>query len=330
MNDIPPAWPSVERGDLMGIENFTRIHWTVLGIFLGVTLAFAWSSTSNNVEGLQRVEASYFERDVISKDTASGLPLISDIVVHPAEYSKPDASEVNIVTYKRLALDKTTQKTGYWLDRWMIAKIPYKPVYTGRVQTPDPSTLTIETYLAELAKQPNQEFVQAKFGWWYIPKNAMIVGGIGGAVLIGGVWPTLLGVMTGAGLGPKKKPKKESLWNYKSKGAEPGKAHKPVVTAADREQLQNVADAYEKNLAGSGLGMTEAGADEAATHAATGTTAKHAKSTTVRVLENKPGEASAPIPESDDEVEVKDREFYPVLVHHKKDEKDAEHHGPKK
>lgn len=314
----------------MGIENFTRIHWTILGIFLGVALAYAWSSIANDTEGSLRVEASYFERDITTKDTASGLPLITDVVVHPASYSRPDNGDVNVVTYKRLAQDKTNQKYGYWLDRWMIAKIPYRPVITGRVQVADPNTMTIETYLAELAKQPNNDFIKSQFGWWYIPKNAMMVGGAGGAVLVGGVWPTLLGIMTGAGLGPKKKSKKDSLWNYKSKGAEPGKALKPVITAADREQLQNVADAYERNLGGSGLGMTEAGADEAATHATAAATTKHASSATVRVLENKPGEASAPIPDSDDEVEVKDREFYPVLIHHKKDEKDADHHGQKK
>src|SRR5262245_1220970 len=265
----------------MGIEGIKRWHWIFMGALVGVALAYAWASVGSSVEGYRAVDSFRFEQELSLKDDTSGLPLIKGIVIHPPEESFD--GKVNIVTYKRLAKDK--QGRVGWLDKRVIAKIPY---HDG-----SPS-------IADFLKNQSIKFNN---GWWLQPRWAMMIGCIGGMVLIGGIWPTLLGVMLGAGLGrhidPEEEARKKAAksgfdWGSllrRAKQAEAAHAH-AGVSAGDQRQVHDVAAAYEKNLGSSG-GVHASGA---ATAVADGP---------VRKLEGGPldqGQASKP---DEDEIEVK-------------------------
>lgn len=304
----------------MQIEDFKRGHWIVIGALMGLALGYAWSSMGSNLEGIRTVDSRDFERDVLLKDEASGLPFVTSIVVHPAEESFD--GKVNVVTYKKLAKDK--QGRVGWLDKRLIAKIPYKPVMVGRVAPAE--NLTIDTYLTELAKQsPDVDF---HYGWWLESRNAMMLGAAVGIALVGGLWPTLLNVMIGAGFGRKPDPnepktKKQKFdWGSllrKSKSAPKPASPAAHVTVGDQQHLREVADAYERTLGGSAGSAGTATATAEMTHT----------EAPVRKLEGGPVEAAKPIakPEDDDEIEVKG-EYYPVLIHHHKKKDDDGHHDP--
>jgi hypothetical protein len=289
----------------MGVENLNRFHWILIGAILGVVLAWSWASTSHHVEGYSSSDAADFERDVIQKDPTGRL-LVSGIIVHPPEYSPVDGGEVNRVTYKRLAKDRRG-RYGH-IDKWFVAKIPYTPAFRGRVQIQDPTKFTVETYLAELAKNNEIDF---RNGWYLKPHNAMMIGGAAGVVLVGGIWPTLLGLMTGAGLGPKRKPKAKNvkpLWQYKS-APSPATAAKQGPSAQEQAELAAVTSAYERTVGDA--------AQETPSDAPAATQAQ----TEVQQLDGGPLEKQEPIKQSgdDDEIEVKGV-YYPVLIHHKKGE----------
>jgi hypothetical protein len=270
------------------------------------------------VEGYSSSDAGDFERDVIQKDQTGRL-LVSGIVVHPPEYSPVDGGQVNRVTYKRLARDR--QGRYGWIDKWFVAKIPYVPTYRGRVQIQDPSTFTVETYLTELAKNNEVDF---RNGWYLKPGNAMLIGGAAGVVLIGGIWPTLLGLMTGAGLGPKRKPrtkKEKPLWQYKTTPT-PVVAGKQAATAQEQAELAAITTAYERTVG------QDASQDPSAAPVET-----PAQDSEVRKLDGGPLEKQDPAkqPGDDDDIEVKGI-YYPVLIHHKKAEPkdDKSDNGPAK
>src|SRR5262249_10258080 len=132
----------------MGIENFKRWHWVLLGALVGVALAYMWVLSTTSVEGgSSGRDDEFFERDLVLKDPESGQPLISGVVIHPTEESFRDSdgkpSYVNVVTYKRLAKGK--QGRYGWLNKRIIVKNPYKPRIQGVVA--ETSDLTIEKYL---------------------------------------------------------------------------------------------------------------------------------------------------------------------------------------
>jgi hypothetical protein len=289
----------------MGIEEFKRWHWIVLGALVGVALAYAWSTVGSNVEGYRAVDSFRFEQEITIKDDATGLPLIKGIIAPEESFD----GKVNIVTYKRLAKDKDG-RVG-WLDKRMIAKIPYRD-----------GIASVQEFLKSSSVKFND-------GWWLKPRWAMIIGSVGGMVLIGGIWPSLLNVMLGAGFGRQRDPEEEARkkaaksgfeWGSllrRAKSAQP--AHAPVGASADASHVQDVADAYARNLQGSGAAHT----------GATGSTA--VADAQVKKLEGGPLEAAKPMPKpgDDDEIEVKG-EYYPVLIHHhKKKEGDAAPPPPK-
>jgi hypothetical protein len=304
----------------MGIENLNRFHWMIIGAMVGVVLSLVWVGAAGNVEGLSSSDQSVFERDLLLKD-AGGQPLVTGIVVHPQEFSPSDGIDVNPVTYKRLARDR--KGNFAWKDKWFVASIPYRPSISGRITMPaNRDSLTIQTYLDEIAKTNN--FVKYRYGWWLVRNNAMLVGGMGGLVVIGGIWPTLLNIMLTAGLGPRKrepkltkeeKRKAGSLWSYKSR-PETDKPVRPQVTAQDRARLDRVADEYEKNLKAAGMELTSS--------APTGKTDTN-KPAEVRKLTATTLDTSTTKTDSDDETELKYKEYYPVVVHHHKHQDDDGH-----
>src|SRR5262245_8291427 len=244
----------------MGIERFKRWQWVLIGALVGIALAYMWTNLATSIEGLKSSDPVAFERDVTLKDDSSGLPFVTSIVIHPAEDSFD--GPVNVVTYKRLARDRSG-RVG-WLSKRMVAKIPYTPVIPGRVEPTE--GMTIQGYLEALARSDNT--VRYHYGWWLEPKKAAIIGSLLGMLVIGGVWPSLLNVMVGAGLGRRadaeEEARKKSGFDWgslvrASKKAAPVGAGRPQVSSADRQHLQDVADAYERGLAGSAVGTTGAG-----------------------------------------------------------------------
>jgi hypothetical protein len=283
----------------MDIASLPRIVWIVLGALLGALIGYQWASVSDTMDGIARASQIRFEQDLMMKDK-NGDPLIKGIVVHPPLYSPADHANVNIVTYKRLAQDR--QGKYWWIDKCFVAKIPFEPMNGGIAATPN---MTVQTYLAAMAKQNSG--VEYNYGWWMQPKNATMLGAGFGLVLIGGLWPSLLNIMIGAGFGPKRETKKISLWSTKNRKA--AEKSKPVVTAEQVQQVADITAAYEQNLGAAGMAIDTpppaAGANKP--------TEPQVRQLQTAALE----EAKPQAPANPDDIEVKG-EYYPVLIHHKK------------
>jgi hypothetical protein len=287
----------------MQLSDLSRIHWIIIGLLGGLLMAYMWTG-STDIEGIRSAQSqAEFERDLLLHDDKSGLPFIGNIVVHPAEDSP--TGKVNVVTYKKLARDKQG-RMGLWLDRRLMAKVPYKPAIAGRV--PEDPNMTITDYLRELNKQEDGK-VSFHYGWWYEPPKAMALGSIGGLLVIGGVWPTALGLISGAGLNPKpRQDKKKVDWGAFLRRSKRPEASIPMArpAALSATNVDDVTQHYEQNLAPSGAPKAES-AD-----AATETT-----DPAVRKLDAGPLEKAPQQVVEAEEVEVKG-EFYPVVIRHTK------------
>ena len=301
----------------MGIEYFKRWHWVILGAIAGIAMGYAWCALeAGNPEG-RRGDKTRFETEIQLKDPKTNLPLIKNITIYPPEVAF-DGKSVNTVTWDRLAEDK--QGRTAWIRKSMTVENPYKPVYGSA----DPN-MTFRDYLKQLASQNNS--LKYRDAWWLVPRNGMLLGAVAGMIVIGGVWPSLLNLMIGAGLGRKYDPKaaeeKRPSWygksSTKSKTSEPAK---PRVSAEDEQRMRDLTANYEKSLAGAGMAVTSGvGGNEAAGSASGG----------VRKLEGGPLQQVTPLkrPEDDDDIEVKG-EYYPVLIHHKKQHESDKKESPPK
>jgi hypothetical protein len=281
----------------MGIENIKRWQWMLIGALVGVALAYTWTNNNENVDVASAANPGSFERDVQFQDARSGKPLVSDIIIDPPVQSFQ--GPVNVVTYKRLAQDR--QGRLWWLDKHMVARIPFKPI-DPRFASSDPN-FTVEKFLAAQAAQ--HEFIHFHYAWWLEPGKSLIVGAVAGVVVIGILWPTLLSLLAAGGLAPQREAseKGSSLFSVRSSSTSSAKSP-PKVSAADEQQLRDVTAAYERNLPAGNRQASQAASQPADSEA-------------VRKLEGGPLEKSAEVKKEEDDVELKG-EYYPVMIHHKK------------
>ena len=153
---------------------------------------------------------------------------------------------MNVITYKRLAHDRKGQL--WWLDKHIVARIPFKPI-DRRFASTDPN-FTVEKFLAEQAKQFN--FVKYRYAWWLEPTKAMEAGALSGFFVIGLLWPSFLNLLVAGGFAgyrqPKESAEKSSPWYGKSSSSSSQKV-KPAVSAADQQRLVDLTDAYAQKTA---------------------------------------------------------------------------------
>ena len=299
----------------MEIENLKRWHWVAAAVVVGLALSYVWASVEPD-RG-RRGSAEDLFRNARLKDPKSGRPIVGSVVVHPPQEGAHGM--VNIVTYTKLMHD-AKRKTNVSADYWFVADIPFVP--PGQRPTGVAPNFTIADQLAELKKQQPQLAVSK--GWWTTKPATYAIWTLGSVVVIGGLWPTLLNVIIGAGYGPPRKakvdPEADYLARFKGDGKpEAARAAKPAVSAAEHERLRAMTDQLETKLGGFGnVGPQAHPAGEAKSDAA------------VRKLDGGPLELT-PVAQNandDDEIEIKG-EYYPVLIHHKKQHDEAAQEGEK-
>jgi hypothetical protein len=178
------------------------------------------------------------------------------------------------------------------------------PVHIQQIHIYDP-TYTVRDYLNGLEAEraangtPAHPEIHYRYAWWMEPK-ALLWLSVGGCVLvIGIIWPTVLNVLVGAGLGPTPREKGVSLRNLKATPVPVPMAKAP--TEADLNSLEELEESLLKSL------ETESDEGDAVTTTAVGPAP-------VRVLNAKPAvEPAAPAaPPKEETPKTFKGEYYPV------------------
>lgn len=250
----------------MQIEDLKRWHWAILGLIAGLVFSYTWHDhdvVGDKFYEMAEVKQRMFERESLSKSRDSGQSILQDVRVEPPVHDYQ--GEVRqIVVGKRLRYNPRDQKE-YLVPFYYYASVPYKPA----LPVPDAPALganaTVMDYLKEA--QCANKLLQFRYAWelennWFIALWC-----IGGVVVIGGIWPTVLNILLGAGLGrpPKSESEKENEAYLKRFGKGSTKA-KPVLAAKgptneDMQQLDAMNAAMEGELADAGIFATAASAE---------------------------------------------------------------------
>lgn len=284
----------------MDIADIKRWQWIIIGIVAGLGLGWVWSGMEPSESGGRQISQMDFERDVARK--YENQPMIRNIVIQPAttDYA---GKMVQPVSFQRMQIGQKSKKI-YYVPAQFIAMVPYKPMMNAPASMT--AKFTLSDYLANIQKR--NDSVRYAYGWWKEKPATIAIWTIGSVAVIGGVWPTFLSLIVGAGLGgSREKKKKEDYFDRFSHHREPEKAGAKVVGDAEHQRLDDMNRALEQRLASAGMFDQERDLE---------TEAEEAE---VRKLQAGPLEVAQAVkkPGDDDEIEVKG-EFYPVLIHHKK------------
>jgi len=276
----------------MGIEDFKRWHWIAIGLVVGAILAYTRLQMSPDESSVFRrgISAGELLRDLQRPKTPKGYPWVRDVTIYPPIENK------NFVT--GLNLEIQPDGKGIYKPFQLMADIPFK--LAGGAAAPS-KTFTIRDYIDQLRKGHPEAAYQ--FAWWYLPWAIILLWGGGALLLIGGVWPVVVNVMIGAGLGRNKEKEPEYDLDRFKGGAETATAPsgRAAPTAADHKQLKELEESLQRNIAASA-----ARGDHSTTVAASAT-----PTAPVRKLDGGPVELTAEQRREQEAREYKG-EFYPV------------------
>lgn len=226
----------------MDVQDFKRWHWIVIGVIVGLVLAYVWSSVEPNIP--RSIGAATFannlQLEITSRKSGAKTPVISKITVYPP------IEGVYIVLGEQLT---ETDTPGQYLAKpfSLKATTPFDPAV--RQGQGDPKE-TILSYLAKAkASNPN---ISYRYAWWREPGPCYLLWTIGSVIVIGGIWPTIINLMIGAGFGRAKEEKSDYDLD-RFKGEEEKAAARKQPTAEQLAQLQRVEEQY-RNSVGAGTG----------------------------------------------------------------------------
>jgi hypothetical protein len=281
----------------MHVQDLKRWHWVAIALVVGLALSYVWTSVEPSIP---RTMAPRTFEQLLVTPPEQGRPWIANLTVHP-----PDEG-VYIVTGEELTTQQGS-KNGLYKPFQIVTRTPYVPGGAGRAPAASGSNETILTYLDRVAAQ--HPHVRYRYAWERKPMWVYTFWTVGSLLLIGGVWPSLVSLLTGGGLGLTRD-KDDNGYDLSrfSSTPEAGTA-KPAATTAGASQLASVEAELEQKLAGFAI----TGAADDAGGATAGQTRK---------LDGKPLE---PVPaQAEEEDKEYKGEFYPVARPH------VPHHDAKK
>ena len=225
----------------MHIEDLKRWHWAIVAVFIGLALSWVWSSVEWD-ENLPTIGQRDFELGLqIGQDKIGGL---LDVTVMPPIEGKYK------VTASRIG---SSQTAGVGLARPVafMADTPYK---AGLWRGDGDSFANVLVYLKKLKETDAN--VKFSYAWYRETWAIYTLWTTASVLLIGGVWPSVISLMVGAGLGLQKQDKgpEYDLDRFKRE-PEKAKAGKAEPTAADLDHLRQLETELERKLKAQELGL---------------------------------------------------------------------------
>jgi len=201
------------------LATLPRWLWIIIGVLVGGLIGLVKSSADSQLYGINvqgygvlLSDQQAFESGLV--EDFKGTKLFSDPVVYP--HWTTDAGKqklVYIVTgqyWDGQSQTRNGKTVAEWTPRCVITQTPYKPRIgisdaKGQVVAEYPSVVQFLDALHRVYK------VNYHYAWWAVyPVLTWIVGC---AIVIGGIWPTLVNLLTFGTLTRPPEVKAVSLWN---------------------------------------------------------------------------------------------------------------------
>jgi prepilin-type N-terminal cleavage/methylation domain-containing protein len=163
----------------MNVHHLHRWHWMLVGLILGFSCGAGrmLSDMEDRIGGPGFITQARFENDLRVPPIA-GRPYVKGITIRPAT----TGIDVDIVSFQEMH-----PETAGYREFHFVAPRPYRPRNTS---APGGQKDSVRDFLKDAAAiNPSISFEDA---WWRAPRATLGLYTLAGLLLIGGIWPALL------------------------------------------------------------------------------------------------------------------------------------------
>ena len=275
----------------MHVEDLKRWHWVVVALVVGLALSWVWSSVEWD-ETLPSIAQRDFEAGLTIPYPKDGH--LANVTVMPPLEGK----------HKVVAERMRNTKTPGVMEMRPVAYMADAPYKAGQWRGSGDEYKNVREFLATLKKDNPDLDIKYRYAWWRETWAIYVLWTGACLLLIGGVWPSVISLMVGAGLGFHKKEKGPEYDLDRFKGEPEAAKAAPAPTGPTQDQLDHLhqlEDELERRLEAERLGVPMPSDDEVASARA---------AAEVRKLDGGPLQPAA-VDKPAEEHEYKG-EFYPV------------------
>jgi hypothetical protein len=206
----------------MQLAAVPRWQWIAVAIVAGAIVGWVTDLADSqlfgiNIQGYGMLlpDQQQFENSLIQD--YKGIRLFSNPVVHPHWATDPSGKRklVYIVSgqyWNGQEEIRDGQTVAEWVPRCIITQTPYKP----RIAVSDASNSAVAEFpsvVEFLDALHRNNSVSYRYAWWGL--HPVLIWVAGCALVIGGVWPTLINLLAFGSLTRPKEVKPISLWNVR-------------------------------------------------------------------------------------------------------------------
>ena len=235
----------------MALEDLKRWQWALLGLAAGLVLGFAYRYAFNDPNpGYPTLkQAQTLEPLMVARDFETNRPIVDDVTVYPL-LSADDKVELVTFNMRQVYRFEDPEHGGAaftrsrWEPRQIWAEVPF--------DKSGPPGNTFGDRVRALQTAGALGGANVSYGWSQKPLPGLLLYAAAGVLLVGGVWPTLLNLLLGAGFGRERSKEAYDLDRFGGGGEDPGNAitGRRGINAAEADQLAAVTSGLESSTGG--------------------------------------------------------------------------------
>jgi len=219
----------------MHIEDFKRWHWMLIAIVVGLVLAYVLAGVpwGDDLPTLGQID---FERGIVAKFPQPGY--ITNVVVLPSAQK-----DVATVVFEQLCRTNDSKKMEF-RPATFRTPLPFKSQRDGQTYQ------SIQDFLSNAKAKANPDLA-FKYAWYRQRSSVYVLWTFAAVLLIGVVWPSVVSLLTGGGLGFVRARSTDPEYDLSRFGNRPTtpKPQSPDQAPRDLDEVRRLDEELERRLA---------------------------------------------------------------------------------
>jgi hypothetical protein len=220
----------------MAARDLKQWHWIIIGCAVGALLVYLQLGPRQaaRFDGVTTMDPKTFAASIGESTRSEKVPMLRNVVVYPPHPTKDEGD--GKTTARQIVTGETTSESHHDGHAVYVPFVMYAPIpfdYNSKVGLPgaDYSVRDLLDHRLEIG----QRMTPYRFAWWATMPMTVALWGGGSVVLIGGIWPIVIALLTGGLWGKQKDSPAYDLDRFKEEADQTRTTEAGTLAAGDEE-----------------------------------------------------------------------------------------------